>query len=308
MIDYTVTGWITIIIEVVIMLINEVAKRCNLTKKAVEYYTEQELVYPNTLENGYRNFSEEDVEKLKQIALYRNLGLSVYEIKVIFINKNELKSVLYKKTLEVEKEKAKKDILKRICEGESLEKLEQEINNINSKSIIIKKLMDLFPSYYGKFISLNFSRYLTGKIETKEQMEAFKEIIDFFDNVPDIEIPKDLQKYLDEYLKEYSSEEGQEKINKVIQAKDKSIENIDEYVKENEEILNQYKEYKETEEFKNSPANRLMELMKQFCSSNGYYEKFIPAMRKLSPLYDEYYKQMLKANEQFVKNYPKYIV
>ena len=37
--------------------------------------------------------------------------------------------------------------------------------------------MDLFPSYYGKFISLNFSRYLTGRIETKEQLEAFKEIL-----------------------------------------------------------------------------------------------------------------------------------
>lgn len=68
--------------------------------------------------------------------------------------------------------------------------------------------MDLFPSYYGKFISLNFSRYLTGKIKTEEQMKAFKEIIDFFDNVPDIEIPKDLQEYLDEYLEECSSEKG----------------------------------------------------------------------------------------------------
>lgn len=308
MIDYTVTGWITIVTEVVIMLISEVAKQCKLTKKAVEYYTEQELVYPNTLENGYRDYSKLDVEKLKQIALYRRLGLSIYEIKTILRNKNELKSILYKKTLEVEQEKAQKDILKRICDGESLEELEQEINNINSKSIIIKKLMELFPSYYGKFISLNFARYLTGKIETKEQMEAFKEIIDFFDNAPDIEIPKDLQEYLDEYLKEYASEEGQEKVNRIIQEKNKSIENIEEYVKKNEKILDQYKEYKKTEEFKKSPANRLMELMKQFCASNGYYEKFIPAMRKLSPLYDEYYKQMLKANEQFVKKYPKYII
>ena len=61
-----------------------------------------------------------------------------------------------------------------------------------------------------------------------------------------------------------------------------------------------------TEEFKNSPANRLMELMKQVCATNGYYEKFIPAIRKLSPLYNEYYEQMIKANEQFIKNYPEY--
>lgn len=288
------------------MLINEVAKLSNLTKKAVEYYTEQGLICPNILENGYRDFSEQDMEILKKIALFRRLGLSIFEIRSVLANSDELKSILYKKTLELEQEKVKQDILKRLCNGESLEKLEQEINNINSKSIIIKKLMELFPSYYGKFICLNFSRYLTGKIETNEQMEAFKEIIDFFDNVPDIEIPKDLQEYLDEYLEKYSSEEWQEQMNNIIQAKDKNIRNIDEFVRNNKEVLDQYNEYKKTEEFKNSPANRLMELMKQVCSKNGYYEKFIPAMRKLSPLYNEYYEQLIKANEQFIKNYPEY--
>lgn len=288
------------------MLINEVAKLSNLTKKAVEYYTEQGLICPNILENGYRDFSEQDMEILKKIALFRRLGLSIFEIKSVLANPDELKSILYKKTLELEQEKVKQDILKRLCNGESLEKLEQEINNINSKSIIIKKLMELFPSYYGKFICLNFSRYLTGKIETNEQMEAFKEIIDFFDNVPDIEIPKDLQEYLDEYLEKYSSEEWQEKMNSIIQAKDENIRNIDEFVRKNKEVLDQYYEYKKTEEFKNSPANRLMELMKQVCATNGYYEKFIPAIRKLSPLYNEYYEQMIKANEQFIKNYPEY--
>ena len=288
------------------MLINEVAKLSNLTKKAVEYYTEQGLICPNILENGYRDFSEQDMEILKKIALFRRLGLSIFEIKSVLANPDELKSILYKKTLELEQEKVKQDILKRLCNGESLEKLEQEINNINSKSIIIKKLMELFPSYYGKFICLNFSRYLTGKIETNEQMEAFKEIIDFFDNVPDIEIPKDLQEYLDEYLEKYSSEEWQEKMNSIIQAKNENIRNIDEFVRKNKEVLDQYNEYKKTEEFKNSPANRLMELMKQVCATNGYYEKFIPAMRKLSPLYNEYYEQMIKANEQFIKNYPEY--
>ena len=156
------------------MLINEVAKLCNLTKKAVEYYTQQGLICPKVLENGYRDFSKQDVENLKKIALYRRLGLSIFEIKSILADQTKLKSILYKRTLEIEQEKVKQDILQRICNGESLEKLEQEINNINSKSIIVKKLMELFPSYYGKFICLNFSRYLTGNIETNEQMEAFK--------------------------------------------------------------------------------------------------------------------------------------
>lgn len=288
------------------MLINEVAKSCNLTKKAVEYYAEQGMICPNILRNGYRDFSKQDIEILKKIALYRKLGLRISEIKSVLANTNELKSILYRKTLEIEQEKAKQDILQRLCNGESLEKLEQEINTVNSKSIIIKKLTDLFPGYYGKFISLNFARYLTGRIETNEQMEAFKEIIDFFDDVPDIEIPKELKEYLDAYLAEYASEDGQEKINCMLQTKNEAVKDIDAFVRKNKEALDLYYEYRQTEMFKNSPANRLMEWMKQVCAANGYYERFIPAMRRLSPLYNEYYEQMLKANAQFLKSYPEY--
>lgn len=289
------------------MLINEIAKSCNITKKAVQYYVEQGLIAPKILENGYKDFSEQDMELLKQIVLYRKLGLSISEIKLVFENQNEITCILHQRTLELEREKAKQELLKRIENGEKVENLEQEINNINSNTMIIKKLLELFPSYYGKFISLNFSRYLTGKIETEEQMKAFHQIIEFFDNVPDIHLPEDLQQYLDDYLEEYSSEEGIEKINYILQAKDKAVRNIDEFVKSNKDILEEYKKWKQTDDYKNSPAFRLMEYMKQVCASNGYYDVFIPAMRKLSPLYNEYYEQLLKANEEFVRIYPEYL-
>ena len=34
------------------MLIHEVCKECNLTKKAIEYYGEQGLISPTVMENG----------------------------------------------------------------------------------------------------------------------------------------------------------------------------------------------------------------------------------------------------------------
>lgn len=290
------------------MLINETAKMCNITKKAVQYYVEQGLVNPEVLENGYKDFSEQDTKLLKKIVLYRKLGLSISEIKRVLENHNEVSGILYQRALELEQEKVKQEFLKRLAAGEEVENLEQEINNISSNTIIIKKLVELFPSYYGKVISLNFSRYLTGKIETEEQMKAFTQIIEFFDNVPDIDLPSDLQEYLDAYLEEYSSEEGIEKINHVMQEKDNAIQNIDEFVKSNKNVLDEYKKYKQTEEYKNSPAFRLMEYVKQVCATNGYYDTFIPAMRKLSPLYNEYYEQMLEANDIFVRSYPEYLV
>lgn len=289
------------------MLINEIAKKCKITKKAVQYYTQQGLIVPVVMENGYHNFSEQDAEILKQVVLYRKLGLSISEIKGVLRNHKELTSILHQRTLELEQEKLKQELLKRIENGEKVENLETEINNINSNAIIVKRLLELFPSYYGKFFALNFSRYLSGKIETEEQKKAFQQIIEFFDNVPDINLPEDLQQYLDEYLEVYSSEEGTKIISDILQKKDHAMQNIDEFVENHKEILDDYNKLKQTEEFKNSPAFRLMEYMKQFCTNNGYYDVFIPAMRKLSPLYNEYYEQMLKANDEFVRIYPEYL-
>ena len=221
-------------------------------------------------------------------------------------SKDVLKEILYQRTLEAEREKIKQELLKQLLEGAQIEHLEEKINAIDSKSIIMKRLLDLFPSYYGKFISLNFARYLTGSIETEEQMDAFQKIIEFFDNAPDLELSIELQKYMDECLEFYLSEDGVEKINTIIQGKQEAMQDIDEFVKNNKEILDEYYKFKQTEEYKNSPAYQMMEVLKQFCASSGYYEVFIPAMRRLSPTYDVYYVQMLKANEQFVKNYPEY--
>lgn len=289
------------------MLINEVAKQCGITKKAVQYYVVQHMVNPNVLENGYKDFAAQDVEIIKRIVLYRRLGLSIPEIKQVLEKKDNVKNILYQKTLDMEKEKIRHSILKKIAEGESVEKLSDEINEINSKSVIIKRLLDLFPSYYGKFISLNFSRYLTRSIETEEQKNAFQEIIEFFDNVPDMTIPIHLQEYLDQYLELYSGEEGTEKINSILQEKQDAMQDINAFVDNNKEILDAYHNFKQTEEYKSSPAYQFMELMKEFCSSNGYYDVFIPAMRRLSPLYNEYYEQMLRANEEFIKKHPEYI-
>ena len=289
------------------MLINEVAKKCDITKKAIQYYVSQGVIAPTVLENGYSDFSEEDVNVLKKVVLYRRLGLSVPEIKRVLQDQNDVKEILYQRVLELEREKVKQGILRQLSEGVNIEDLSKDINQIDANTIIIRRLLDLFPSYYGKFISLNFARYLTGTIETEEQKEAFGDIIEFFDNVPDFDIPSDLQEFMDEQLELYSSDEGVKKINAIIQGKHDAMKDINAFVKENKDVLDEYTRFKQSEEYKNSPAYRMMELMKEFCASSGYYDVFIPAMRKLSPMYNEYYEQMLVANEKFIREHPEYV-
>ena len=107
------------------MLINEVCKECNLTKKAVEYYTEQGLIQPRITENGYRQFSETDTLKLKRIAVLRGLGFSVPEIRTILENdsRTAIYDVLNRKELEIVELQTKQALIKQLAESGDWEEL-----------------------------------------------------------------------------------------------------------------------------------------------------------------------------------------
>ena len=63
------------------MKINEVEALVNITKKNIRFYEEQGLLSPQrNTENGYRNYSEQDVQILRQIKLLRKLGVPIEEI------------------------------------------------------------------------------------------------------------------------------------------------------------------------------------------------------------------------------------
>lgn len=57
------------------MLRNEIQEKTGLTRKALEYYEEKGFIHPEKMENGYRNYSEEDLHYLKTIMMYKKLGL-----------------------------------------------------------------------------------------------------------------------------------------------------------------------------------------------------------------------------------------
>ncbi len=119
--------------------------------------------------------------------------------------------------------------------------------------------------------------------------------------MPVLDIPKDLEEYLIEGTKHI----GTKQISEMLKSTKKSYENPDEFLSNNKEMLTQYLEYKKSDEYKNSPAFKLMELMKEFNSSNGYNDIFLPAMKQLSASYAEYYRKMEVANKKLLEQYPE---
>ena len=88
------------------MKINEVEALVNITKKNSRFYEEQGLLSPQrNTENGYRNYSEEDVQTLRQIKLLRKLGVPIEEIRQMLLGVHTLSDGMRRHLISLEREK-----------------------------------------------------------------------------------------------------------------------------------------------------------------------------------------------------------
>ncbi len=62
------------------MKINEVEAQLGITKANIRFYEKQGLLSPRRNENGYRDYSESDIARLKNIIILRKLHIPVQQI------------------------------------------------------------------------------------------------------------------------------------------------------------------------------------------------------------------------------------
>lgn len=285
------------------MLVNEVCKKCFLTKKAIEYYVEQGLVSPQIQENGYRVFSEEDVEKLKKIAILRNLGLPVADIQMVLSHQatNILKEISDKKFLEISALKEKHKLIQELASNNNWEQIHERLKQLEKKQSVLERLINVFPGFYGRYICLHFSIYLNEPITTTEQENAFCEIIDFLDNI-NFTVCAELQEYLNDVTINFD-ENFMENISSSV---NNAIKDTERYICDNREVIESYMKYKQSDEYKTSAVYQLEQSLRQFSNTSGYNDVFIPAMCRLSKSYKEYHNALMKANDKFLEQYPLY--
>ena len=286
------------------MLIHEVCKACRLTKKAIEYYEEQGLICPQVLENGYRDFSAKEIEQLKKIAILRKLGVSVADIQRVLNENNQaaLYNVSIKKALEIETMKSKQELVQKLVQNQDWEYTRLQLEILEQKQTISQRLLNVFPGHYGKYVSLHFALYLNEPIVNEEQQAAFETIIAFLDSV-DLKIPVDLQEYLDEIFPSFDARS----VADIADYMDKAVRNPEQYIADNQDLLEQYMAFKQSEAYKKSAAYKLQECLAAFQRESGYDAIFIPAMQRLSPSYQAYHEAMEKANKVFSEKYPNEI-
>lgn len=101
----------------IIIHISELAQKTGVSLRSLRYYEEKQLLNPNRLDNGYRQYSEIDIEQIRMIQLYLSMGLKTNEIADLFhctineeskeaciqngINKGELKLIEIREQIEI---------------------------------------------------------------------------------------------------------------------------------------------------------------------------------------------------------------
>lgn len=103
------------------MTIKEVEERTSLSRSNIRFYEKEKLIEPSRNEsNGYRDYSENDVENIKKIAYLRTLGISIEDIRSIISEKVTLQETLEKQN----------------------EVLKSQITDLNKAKLMCEKMLD----------------------------------------------------------------------------------------------------------------------------------------------------------------------
>ena len=280
------------------MLRSEIQKETGLTRKAIEYYEDKGLIHPQKSENGYRDYSTKDLEILKKVSIFRKLGMSISDIyQFIYSGGDSLSSVLREKQHQLDLDEKRKEILEMIVKGESDELINEKVWLLEMKETIYEKLEIAFPGYFGQMLFAAYQPFLNEPLEYDDK-NSFYKYIDYLDMLPSFELTEEEKKYIEKL----SSPFDLKTLKDVNQAKLDAVENPEKWMKDNEDAISSYESYKNSEEYQNSFMKQIQEKLKNFIKDNQYYEIAISLIRKFSKSYDNYYKKLLKANEQYLNN------
>lgn len=148
------------------MKIQDLEKELNITRSNIRFYEKEGLLAPPRKENGYREYGNDEIAKLKKIIIFRKLGISVADIKSIFDGTLSLQDAI----------------------NNNIDRLHKEIDNLNGAVKVCEEIKrnnsneDDFPQDY--FWSVINNRENAGekfneilKDYIKEEIENFPDYV-----------------------------------------------------------------------------------------------------------------------------------
>ena len=98
------------------MKVKEIEIRSGMDRSNIRFYEREGFINPERLENGYREYTEDDLNKLVWIKLLRSLQISLDEVKSLFSDEKSLLEVLKRQVSDLEEAKGDIHYAQQICE------------------------------------------------------------------------------------------------------------------------------------------------------------------------------------------------
>lgn len=124
------------------MRINKVEELVGISKKNIRFYEEKGLLNPKrNTENGYREYSKEDVETLQKIKLLRQLSVPIEEISKLQQGYLTLEDCMRRHIIALDREEENVKQKKTVCK--QIESSGEQISNMDTeKYLILMKEME----------------------------------------------------------------------------------------------------------------------------------------------------------------------
>lgn len=103
------------------MNVSQLEAALDLPRASIRFYEKEGLLSPERLANGYRDYSEADLETLRRIKLLRALGLPLEDIKALQAGELRLSDALRAQEERLRREAAEREAARTLCRAMELE-------------------------------------------------------------------------------------------------------------------------------------------------------------------------------------------
>ena len=166
------------------MRINEVVKLTGVSARTLQYYDEIGLLIPQKLDNGYRDYTEENLEKLQKILFYRFLKFKLNDIKELLEGDFDNLKILEQQRELILREKEKFEVI--LHNIEKTMTIEEKFNGFKKEDL--NKYENQAVEKYGKDTIEESKKRQSGREEivTEEFNEVFRSMAKFKDENVDV--------------------------------------------------------------------------------------------------------------------------
>ncbi|PFU92956.1 transcriptional regulator [Bacillus anthracis] len=216
------------------MNIQKASELTGLTKKAIKHYEEQSLItVSKNNANNYREYTDENIIKLKLIASLRLLDLSIDDIKQFFNNEKSMPTLLQEHVTKIDTEleilQQKKllatMVINKLSEMNEFSTIVQKLSytlnldTLGKREYISDELKRIFPGSFGTLIATVYEPFLNFNISTKETKELWLKLVEALDDIDDIPnshpILQFIENNMENNLQDYK-EKNRELVNKLL--------------------------------------------------------------------------------------------